>query len=216
MNIKATNWNAFTMAVLLVALMFGVQSTINASEARASDEQRVLEINDELNAEKLDIEDAEDLEDIEIEDQEIEDEDLLATVLKLKLLGRDLEKIFENDENVIRLFDRDINRDFLKREDLAKSLMLHEQLLGKADEHLALEDDSSGGDENRIRILGIIRSMPAGLEGTWVIGGRTFTTVPETQFDQLEGPLVVGGCAKVDIRNGVVHEIDSEQIGDCV
>jgi hypothetical protein len=47
------------------------------------------------------------------------------------------------------------------------------------------------------------------------IGGFAVTTNPATRFDQLDGPLAVGGCAKVDIRNGLVHEIDSEPLEDC-
>ncbi len=74
---------------------------------------------------------------------------------------------------------------------------------------------AKGGDKNRERFYGIVQSKPAGLQGTWTIGGRTVTTVRGTQFDQLEGQLAVGVCAKVDIRNGKVHEIDSEPMRDC-
>jgi len=71
-----------------------------------------------------------------------------------------------------------------------------------------------GGDGDRF--YGIIQSMPAdGLQGVWVIGGRKITTDPSTEFDQVEGPLTVGACAKVDFRNGRVHEIDSEPPHDC-
>ena len=71
-----------------------------------------------------------------------------------------------------------------------------------------------GGDGDRF--YGIVQSMPAGgLQGEWVIGGRKITTDPSTEFDQVEGPLTVGGCAKVDFRNGRVHEIDSEPPHDC-
>lgn len=63
---------------------------------------------------------------------------------------------------------------------------------------------------------GIIQTKPAsGLQGTWVIGGKTFKTNARTQFNQVDGPLVVGACAKVKIRNGAVKEIDSEPLGDC-
>jgi hypothetical protein len=73
-----------------------------------------------------------------------------------------------------------------------------------------------GTDDNRDRFYGIVQSRPdGGLQGVWVIGGRKITTGPGTEFDQLEGPLVVGACAKVDIRNGRVHEIDSEPLRDC-
>lgn len=70
-------------------------------------------------------------------------------------------------------------------------------------------------DRDRIRFYGWVESMPAGLHGTWIIGGQQVTTSPHTEFDQLDGPLVPGGCAKVEIRGGAVHEIDSEPPGDC-
>lgn len=74
---------------------------------------------------------------------------------------------------------------------------------------------AKGGNKNRERFYGVIQSKPANLQGTWVIGGRTVKTVRGTEFDQLQGPLVVGACAKVDIRSGKVHEIDSEPMRNC-
>lgn len=63
---------------------------------------------------------------------------------------------------------------------------------------------------------GIISSKPtSGNIGTWVIAGKNFSATRSTQFDVVDGPLVVGGCAKVKIRNGAVKEIDSEPAGDC-
>jgi hypothetical protein len=70
-------------------------------------------------------------------------------------------------------------------------------------------------DWDRHTLYGWVEAMPEGLHGTWIIGGRQIVTNPRTEFDQGEGPLVVGGCAKVDIRGGVVHEIDSQPAGDC-
>ncbi|MBE0575424.1 MAG: hypothetical protein IH613_05950 [Desulfuromonadales bacterium] len=70
-------------------------------------------------------------------------------------------------------------------------------------------------DENRVRFYGWVESMPDDLQGTWVIGGRQVTTSHHTEFDQVDGPLMVGGCAKVEIRSGRVHEIDSEPDEDC-
>ncbi len=73
-----------------------------------------------------------------------------------------------------------------------------------------------GGDDNRLRFYGIIEAIPdKDLRGQWVIGGRTVTADSATEFDQVEGPLAVGNCAKVDIRNGRVHEIDSEPLRNC-
>ena len=72
------------------------------------------------------------------------------------------------------------------------------------------------GDDIRSEFRGIVTEMPAGgLSGEWVIGGRVVLADPATEFDQAEGPLEVGGCAKVKIRNGRVHEIDSEPLNSC-
>ena len=70
-------------------------------------------------------------------------------------------------------------------------------------------------DENRVRFYGLIEQRPEALHGTWVIGGRVLITNQQTEFEQEEGPLQIGGCAKVDIRNGRVHEIDSESPSNC-
>jgi hypothetical protein len=127
-----------------------------------------------------------------------------------------MESVFKNDRDIARLFDREINKDFLTRDDIMKSLLLHQELLDEADKRFAFEEDSSGGSSSEREFLGIIQSMPAGgMQGVWRIGGRTFRAAPGTQFDQVEGPLVVGGCAKVDFSNRIVREIDSEPIRDC-
>jgi hypothetical protein len=70
-------------------------------------------------------------------------------------------------------------------------------------------------DQERVRFYGWVESMPEGFQGIWIIGGQQVKTSPGTEFDQLDGPLMVGGCAKVDIRDGQVHEIDSEPPTDC-
>lgn len=76
----------------------------------------------------------------------------------------------------------------------------------------------AASDENRRdrnRFYGIVEKMPEERSGTWIIGGMELVPGPRTQFDETEGPLRVGGCAKVDIRQGRVHEIDSEPMEDC-
>ena len=63
-------------------------------------------------------------------------------------------------------------------------------------------------DENRQFFIGIIQSMPSsGLQGEWIIGDQSFSAIPGTEYDQQDGPLSVDGCARVELRNGMVHEI---------
>jgi hypothetical protein len=59
------------------------------------------------------------------------------------------------------------------------------------------------------KYYGIIESRPETLQGEWVIRGRTFRTEAKTKFDQSAGPLRVGSCAKVRIRNDHVREISN-------
>ena len=71
-------------------------------------------------------------------------------------------------------------------------------------------------NDNRSEFYGIVQSRPENArEGVWVIGGRTFKADSGTEFDQTEGKLTVGRCAKVHIRSGRVHEIDSEPMRNC-
>ena len=73
-----------------------------------------------------------------------------------------------------------------------------------------------GDDDLRTAYYGIVQARPeSGLHGEWVIGGRTFAADARTKFDQSEGKLVIGSCAKVQVRDGRVHEIDNEPLQDC-
>ena len=73
-----------------------------------------------------------------------------------------------------------------------------------------------GENDNRLEFYGILQSRPEnGVQGEWVIGGRIFIADPGTELDQSEGQLTVGSCAKVNLRNGRVHEIDSEPMRNC-
>lgn len=74
-----------------------------------------------------------------------------------------------------------------------------------------------GGDEGgRSEFYGVVQTRPQNaLQGEWVVGGRTFMADQRTEFDQSDGPLVVGSCAKVHVRGGRVHEIDSEPMRNC-
>lgn len=73
-----------------------------------------------------------------------------------------------------------------------------------------------GDDDSRTVYYGIVQArQESGLHGEWLIGGRTFAADARTEFDQSEGKLEIGSCAKVEVRDGRVHEIDSEPMRDC-
>lgn len=62
---------------------------------------------------------------------------------------------------------------------------------------------------------GLIVSRPDTLQGDWVIGDRTFYPNAKTKFDQSEGALTVGSCAKVQVRNDRVRKIERRPQDNC-
>lgn len=63
---------------------------------------------------------------------------------------------------------------------------------------------------------GIVQSKPiGGLHGIWLIAETMLRTNVSTHFNQQDGRLRVGACVKVELRNGKVHEIDSEPAHNC-
>jgi hypothetical protein len=68
------------------------------------------------------------------------------------------------------------------------------------------------------RAVGTIGAFPAGLVGTWQIGGVAYEATSSTSFQQ-RSPFAVGSCVKVAyfVLNGVniAQEIESEGADDC-
>ena len=62
---------------------------------------------------------------------------------------------------------------------------------------------------------GVVESRPKGIEGTWVIGGKSIEATELTQLDEDSGPITVGTCVEVDIDDGIVEEIESEPPHKC-
>jgi len=77
----------------------------------------------------------------------------------------------------------------------------------------------SGDDDDLPRLRGLVEQMPTdGRIGDWVIGGQTVVATAQTEFDETEGALAVGVCAKVEFvapGSNVARAIDSEPAGDC-
>jgi hypothetical protein len=96
---------------------------------------------------------------------------------------------------------------------IALAFMIALPLVAPRDMALAKRDRDI---DERSEFNGIVQSRPENaLEGVWVIGGQTYKADAGTEFDQTEGELTVGSCAKVHIRGGHVHEIDSEPMRNC-
>ena len=76
---------------------------------------------------------------------------------------------------------------------------------------MAGEASAKAGD---VTSVGILLARPATAAGTWVVGGRSFTATAATEL-RTNASLTLGSCAKVKIRAGAVHEIDSQPMADC-
>ena len=80
------------------------------------------------------------------------------------------------------------------------------------------QDDAAGRGGEGKEVYGRIEAMPAaGLVGQWTVGGDTYTTTAETEFDQSQGAFTAGVCVKLHVKaDGVtVREMDSEPASDC-
>ena len=66
---------------------------------------------------------------------------------------------------------------------------------------------------------GLIEDRPVELIGIWTIDGVEFETDANTEFDEEDGPLLVGTCADVEyVINGDVNQaihIESTELSDC-
>jgi hypothetical protein len=72
---------------------------------------------------------------------------------------------------------------------------------------------NAGSDEE---FYGKIESRPEGKVGNWTIGGRQVAVTDATKLDEEDGPLVVGTCAEVEHKGGLVKEIESEdEVSKC-
>lgn len=63
--------------------------------------------------------------------------------------------------------------------------------------------------------FGIVESRPAGIAGTWTVGGRSFAADDRTRLDEDDGPARVGACVSVDYEGPRVEEIETEPAARC-
>ena len=63
---------------------------------------------------------------------------------------------------------------------------------------------------------GLVDNRPANVAGTWVIGGRELQVSAKTRLVQDQGPIQVGTCVAVDLKQGQVEEIESQKPDQCL
>lgn len=62
---------------------------------------------------------------------------------------------------------------------------------------------------------GRVESRPEGNVGVWTISGQQVQVTDKTKFDLDNGPLVVGSCAEVEHKKGVVKELETAKPAKC-
>jgi len=62
---------------------------------------------------------------------------------------------------------------------------------------------------------GRVESRPVENAGIWTISGQQVEVTDKTKIELDNGPLVVGSCAEVEHKKGVVSEIESAKPKKC-
>jgi len=74
---------------------------------------------------------------------------------------------------------------------------------------------SASCSDNEVEYYGILDHRPEGKDGMWVIDGKSFSVTDEVELDEDHGPISVGACVGLEMEEGDVKEIESEEMDKC-
>ncbi len=74
---------------------------------------------------------------------------------------------------------------------------------------------SASCSDKEAEYTGILEHRPEGKDGMWVIDGKSFSVTEEVELEEKHGPLSVGACVEFETEDGVVTEIESENMEKC-
>lgn len=69
--------------------------------------------------------------------------------------------------------------------------------------------------DNEVEYTGILDHRPEGKDGIWVIDGKSFSVTDEVELDEDHGPIAAGACVELEMDDGEVKEIASEEMHKC-
>ena len=69
--------------------------------------------------------------------------------------------------------------------------------------------------DNEVEHTGILDHRPEGKDGMWVIDGKSFSVTDEVELDEDHGPITAGTCVELEMEDGEVKEIESEEMDKC-
>jgi hypothetical protein len=171
---KAISKNFLSMVLASLFMVFGIQLAVASSEVRAAGfEDKAFEEkfdkgvfedkfkdddfdddfkDDDFKDEKFDDEDFEDeLKDEKFKDddfRDLNDDELIALALQMRLHEANLKKLFANQGNMDRFFDPKIHKGLLRGEDLKEVLGLHKRLMDEAHNRLFFIDEEKDDDDH--------------------------------------------------------------------
>jgi hypothetical protein len=62
---------------------------------------------------------------------------------------------------------------------------------------------------------GVVESHPDNRLGIWIVGKRSVEVTEDTEFEEENGPVIIGVCVEVEVEDGIAEEIDSEPEEKC-
>jgi len=80
---------------------------------------------------------------------------------------------------------------------------------------LILTGLSASCADKEVEYTGILEHRPDGKDGMWVIDGKSFSVTEEVELDEDHGPIKVGACVELEMEDGDVKEIESEDMTIC-
>jgi len=69
--------------------------------------------------------------------------------------------------------------------------------------------------DNEVEYTGILEHRPDGKDGMWVIDGKSFSVTDKVDLDEDYGPLTPGTCVELEMKDGDVKEIESQEMEEC-
>jgi hypothetical protein len=69
--------------------------------------------------------------------------------------------------------------------------------------------------DNEVEYTGILDHRPEGKDGMWVIDGKSYSVTDEVELDEDHGPITAGTCVELEMEDGDVKEIESEEMDKC-
>ena len=69
--------------------------------------------------------------------------------------------------------------------------------------------------DKEVEYKGVLDHRPEGKDGMWVIDGKSFSVTEDVKLDEDNGPIAVGTCVGLDMVDGDVREIESEDMEEC-